>query len=118
MELLALVTTDWLRQRTGRIGFTPSSMPTKFMPGCRTPIAQPNNEAGHIPGAVFMDLSELTRQQQSGRKYASRAAEKFAQAGCNRSVGRRPARVRCFTMTAPASKPHARVVDADHFWRA
>lgn len=56
MELL--VTTDWLANELGASDLRIVDA-TKFMPDAgRDPAAE--YEAGHIPGAVFMDLSELT----------------------------------------------------------
>ncbi len=56
MELL--VTTDWLANELGASDLRIVDA-TKFMPDAgRDPSAE--YEAGHIPGAVFMDLSELT----------------------------------------------------------
>lgn len=56
MELL--VTTDWLANELGASDLRIVDA-TKFMPGAgRHPAAE--YEAGHIPGAVFMDLAELT----------------------------------------------------------
>jgi thiosulfate/3-mercaptopyruvate sulfurtransferase len=56
MELL--VTTDWLANELGASDLRIVDA-TKFMPDAgRNPAAE--YEAGHIPGAVFMDLGELT----------------------------------------------------------
>ena len=56
MELL--VTTDWLAKELGASDLRIVDA-TKFMPDAgRNPAAE--YEAGHIPGAVFMDLAELT----------------------------------------------------------
>ncbi len=56
MELL--VTTDWLANELGASDLRIVDA-TKFMPDAgRDPAAE--YEAGHIPGAVFMDLSDLT----------------------------------------------------------
>jgi len=56
MELL--VTTDWLANELGASDLRIVDA-TKFMPDAgRNPAAE--YEAGHIPGAVFMDLAELT----------------------------------------------------------
>ncbi len=56
MELL--VTTDWLANELGASDLRIVDA-TKFMPDAgRDPAAE--YEAGHIPGAVFMDLGELT----------------------------------------------------------
>lgn len=56
MELL--VTTDWLANELGASDLRIVDA-TKFMPDAgRNPAAE--YEAGHIPGAVFMDLGDLT----------------------------------------------------------
>ncbi|SIN63458.1 thiosulfate/3-mercaptopyruvate sulfurtransferase [Parasphingorhabdus marina DSM 22363] len=56
MELL--VTTDWLANELGASDLRIVDA-TKFMPDAgRNPAAE--YEAGHIPGAVFMDLEDLT----------------------------------------------------------
>ena len=56
MELL--VSTDWLANELGASDLRIVDA-TKFMPDAgRNPAAE--YEAGHIPGAVFMDLSDLT----------------------------------------------------------
>jgi thiosulfate/3-mercaptopyruvate sulfurtransferase len=56
MELL--VTTDWLANELGASDLRIVDA-TKFMPDAgRNPAAE--YEAGHIPGAVFMDLADLT----------------------------------------------------------
>ena len=56
MELL--VSTDWLAKELGASDLRIVDA-TKFMPDAgRNPAAE--YEAGHIPGAVFMDLGELT----------------------------------------------------------
>ncbi|MEW4466355.1 3-mercaptopyruvate sulfurtransferase [Parasphingorhabdus sp. JC815] len=61
MELL--VTTDWLANELGASDLRIVDA-TKFMPDAgRDPAAE--YEAGHIPGAVFMDLSELTDSSSS-----------------------------------------------------
>src|SRR5690554_4079378 len=56
MELL--VTTDWLANELGASDLRIVDA-SKFLPDAgRDPAAE--YEAGHIPGAVFMDLGELT----------------------------------------------------------
>ena len=73
MELL--VTTDWLANELGASDLRIVDA-TKFMPDAgRNPQAE--YEAGHIPGAVFMDLGELT-DSNSEIENMLPPAEKFA----------------------------------------
>ncbi len=73
MELL--VTTDWLANELGASDLRIVDA-TKFMPDAgRNPAAE--YEAGHIPGAVFMDLGELTDASSSIENMLP-PAEKFA----------------------------------------
>jgi thiosulfate/3-mercaptopyruvate sulfurtransferase len=73
MELL--VTTDWLANELGASDLRIVDA-TKFMPDAgRNPAAE--YEAGHIPGAVFMDLGELTDASNSLENMLP-PAEKFA----------------------------------------
>ena len=71
----SLVTTDWLAKEMGASDLRVVDA-TKFLIGTdRDPRAE--YEAGHIPGAVFMDLSELTDPTNPVENMAP-TAEKFA----------------------------------------
>lgn len=71
----ALVTTDWLERELGASDLRIVDA-TKFMAGSdRDPRAE--YEAGHIPGAVFMDLNELVDASASVENMAP-PPEKFA----------------------------------------
>lgn len=73
MELL--VTTDWLANELGASDLRVVDA-TKFLPDAgRNPQAE--YEAGHIPGAVFMDLADLT-DSNSDIENMLPPAEKFA----------------------------------------
>lgn len=71
----ALVSTDWLERELGASDLRVVDA-TKFMAGTdRDPRAE--YEAGHIPGAVFMDLAELADSTAAVENMAP-PAEKFA----------------------------------------
>lgn len=71
----ALVTTDWLERELGASDLRIVDA-TKFMSGTDRD-ARAEYEAGHIPGAVFMDLTELVDASNPIENMAP-SAEKFA----------------------------------------
>lgn len=71
----ALVTTDWLERELGASDLRIVDA-TKFMSGTDRD-ARAEYEAGHIPGAVFMDLTELVDTSNPIENMAP-SAEKFA----------------------------------------
>jgi thiosulfate/3-mercaptopyruvate sulfurtransferase len=71
----SLVTTDWLANELGASDLRVVDA-TKFLPGTDR-AARAEYEAGHIPGAVFMDLGELTDSASTVENMAP-SAEKFA----------------------------------------
>ena len=70
-----LVTTDWLAKELGATDLRVVDA-TRFMGGSDR-NARAEYEAGHIPGAVFMDLGELTDPTATIENMAPKA-EKFA----------------------------------------
>ena len=70
----ALVSTDWLERELGASDLRVVDA-TKFLGADRD--ARAEYEAGHIPGAVFMDLAELTDASNAVENMAP-TAEKFA----------------------------------------
>src|SRR3546814_9548280 len=76
LDMDALVSTDWLERELGASDLRVVDA-TKFLGADRD--ARAEYEAGHIPGAVFMDLAELTD--------ASNAVEnKIGRASCRERV--------------------------------
>ena len=71
----ALVSTDWLERELGASDLRVVDA-TKFMADAGRD-ARAEYEAGHIPGAVFMDLSELADANSDIENMAP-PAEKFA----------------------------------------
>ena len=71
----ALVSTDWLERELGASDLRVVDA-TKFMTGTDRD-ARAEYEAGHIPGAVFMDLAELADTNSAIENMAP-TAEKFA----------------------------------------
>src|SRR3546814_846812 len=70
----ALVSTDWLERELGASDLRVVDA-TKFLGADRD--ARAEYEAGHIPGAVFMDLADLTDASNAVENMAP-SAEKFA----------------------------------------
>src|SRR3546814_3904836 len=70
----ALVSTDWLERELGASDLRVVDA-TKFLGADRD--ARAEYEAGHIPGAVFMDLADLTDASNAVENLAP-SAEKFA----------------------------------------
>src|SRR3546814_5598998 len=74
LDMDALVSTDWLERELGASDLRVVAA-TKFLGADRD--ARAEYEAGHIPGAVFMDLADLTDASNAVENIAP-SAEKFA----------------------------------------
>ncbi len=90
----ALVSTDWLERELGASDLRVVDA-TKFLEADRD--ARAEYEAGHIPGAVFMDLAELTDPSSDVDNMAPQAEN--SRAACSRSA-LATAAASCFTTTA------------------
>src|SRR3546814_14994660 len=74
LDMDALVSTDWLERELGASDLRVVDA-TKFLGADRD--ARAEYEAGHIPGAVFMELADLTDASNAVENMAP-SAEKFA----------------------------------------
>ena len=71
----ALVSTDWLAERLGRPGLVVVDASSYLRTSGRDPAAE--HAAGHVPGAVFLDL-EATSDQASPLPHMLLSPERFA----------------------------------------